>query len=294
MKATITKIDNNGTEVVWEGDVSSPEEAFDIYTDAIIDRKSDDYYLWQDYTRILDGHNKLSRDKRIGWLWKNGKISETFLTGKYSLELSVDIHDDWEDDDDDWELFSECLDPEYADKPENQFGEKWEKLSGTYLNSVLESIMRDIRVDSSDEDGPRMERMSLGGLHICEDGHLIAEIYGGANGGGFQGMESNWPFYLALVKKFLLKLLDYDNRSFCNDVWMIDWDNDCCDDVWTLTLGIELSDEEKLHLVEGNKFPVVDPTKLNVGLDVAVALASNEPIEVANCAATVAESRKRK
>lgn len=94
MKATITKIDNNGTEVVWEGDVSSPEEAFDIYMDAIIDRKADDYYLWEDYMRILKGRNKLFRDQRMGWLKKNGKISETFLTGKYSLELRVNIHDD--------------------------------------------------------------------------------------------------------------------------------------------------------------------------------------------------------
>ena len=199
--------------------------------------------------------------------------------------------------DDDWKLLSESLDPEYGDKPENQYGEKWMRLQSTYLNGILDSIMKDIRVDSSDEDGPRMERMSLGDLHICEDGHLIAEIYGGANGGGLRGVESNWPFYLALVKKFLLKLLDYDNGSFFNDVWMVDWDNDCCDDVWTLTLGITLSDKEKLHLVEGNKFTVVDPTKLEVSLDAAVEMVNplaNDAIEVANAAATVAESRKRR
>ena len=294
MKATITRIDNNGTEVEWEGDVSSPEAAFDIYTDAIIDRKADDYYLWQDYTRILDGRNKLFRDKRIGWLKKDGKIEETFLTGKYSLEL--EISDDKDRDEETW-FVAESMDPEYGDKPENQYGEKWMRLQSTYLNGILDFIMKDIRVDSSDEDGPRMERMSLGDLHICEDGHLIAEIYGGANGGGLRGVESNWPFYLALVKKFLLKLLDYDNGDFFKDVWMIDWDNDCCDDVWTLTLGITLSDKEKLHLVEGNKFPVVDPTQLDIGLDAAVEMVNplaNDAIEVANAAATVAESRKRK
>ena len=294
MKATITRIDNNGTEVEWEGDVSSPEEAFDIFTDAIIDRKADDYYLWQDYTRILDGRNKLFRDKRIGWLKKDGKIEETFLTGKYSLEL--EISDDKDRDEETW-FVAESMDPEYGDKPENQYGEKWMRLQSTYLNGILDFIMKDIRVDSSDEDGPRMERMSLGDLHICEDGHLIAEIYGGANGGGLRGVESNWPFYLALVKKFLLKLLDYDNGDFFKDVWMVDWDNDCCDDVWTLTLGITLSDKEKLHLVEGNKFPVVDPTQLDIGLDAAVEMVNplaNDAIEVANAAATVAESRKRK
>lgn len=292
MKATITKIDNCGTEVVWEGDVSSPDEAFDIYTDAIIDRKADDYYLWQDYMRILDGHNKLLRDKRMGYLKRNGKISETFLTGKYSLELEIDNQD--MGDDDDWGLFSESWDPEYDDQPVNQWGEKWERLSGTYLNSVIESIMKDIQIDPT-EDGPKMESLSLGSLHMCEDGHLIATIYGGANGGGLRGVESNWPFYMSLVRKFLGKLLDYDNGSFFNDVWMIDWDNDCCDDVWTLRLGIRLSDKEKLQLIERN-FPIIDPTQLDVNLDAAVEMVNltNEPIAVANAAASVSESRKRK
>ena len=294
MKATITKIDNNGTEVVWEGDVFSLDEAFDIYTDAIMDRKADDYCLWQDYTRILKGHNKLYRDKCMGWLKRNGKISETFLTGKYSLELKVDIHDDWEDGDDDWELFSESWDPKYDDQPVNQYGEKWERLSGTFLNSVIESIMKDIQIDPT-EDSPKLESLSLGSLHICEDGHLIATIYGGANGGGLRGVESNWPYYLSLVRKFLGRLLNYDNGNMFNDVWLIDWNNDCCDDVWTLTLGISLSDEEKMQLIEcGKMFSVVDPTKLDVGLDAAVAVVSNEPIEVANAAASVAESRKRR
>ena len=50
-----------------------------------------------------------------------------------------------------------------------------------------------------------------------------------------------------------------------------------------------------MQLIEcGKMFSVVDPTKLDVGLDSAVALVSNEPIDVANAAATVAESRKRK
>ena len=268
MKATITKIDNGDTEVVWEGDVSSPDEAFDIYTDAIIDRKADDYYLWQDYMRILDGHNKLLKDKRMGYLKRNGKISETFLTGKYSLELEIDNQD--MGDDDDWVLFSESWDPEYDDQPVNQWGEKWQRVTGTYLNSVIESIMKDIQIDPT-EDGPKMESLSLGSLHMCEDGHLIATIYGGANGGGLRGVESNWPFYMSLVRKFLGKLLDYDNGSFFKDVWMIDWDNDCCDDVWTLRLGIRLSDKEKLQLVDCHEnFKVVDPTQFDIGLDACI------------------------
>ena len=92
----------------------------------------------------------------------------------------------------------------------NQFGEKWQSVKNTYLGQVLKDIMEDVQIDPYN-DGPKLESLSLGNLHICEDGHLIATIYGGANGGGFRGVESNWPFYMSLVRKFLGKLLDYDN-----------------------------------------------------------------------------------
>jgi hypothetical protein len=194
-------------------------------------------------------------------------------------------------------MVKESLDPEYADKPENQYGEKWQRVTDTYLNAVIDGIMRDIRIDPSDE-GMRIERISISDLHICEDGHLVLEVFGGANGGGFTGVESNWPFYLSLVKKFLVKLLDYNNGNFFKDVWLIDWDNDCCDDVWTMNLGLTLSDEEKLHLVERHQnFQVVDPTQLDVGLDACIDSIDpllNDAIQVANAQATVSESRKRR
>ena len=165
---------------------------------------------------------------------------------------------------------SESLDPEYSDKDENQYGEKWSRIKDTYLGGVLEGIMKDIQIDPT-EEGPKMERISLSDLHICEDGHLVAEIFGGANGGGFRGVESNWPFYMSLVKKFLSKLMEYDNKEFFKDAWLIDWDNDCCDDCWTLHLGIKLSDREKLKLTDyPDRFPVVDPEKLDCETDESV------------------------
>ena len=33
---------------------------------------------------------------------------------------------------------------DYDDKPVNQFGEKWQKISGTWLNSVLYDIIKDV------------------------------------------------------------------------------------------------------------------------------------------------------
>ena len=81
------------------------------------------------------------------------------------------------------------------------------------------------------------------------------------------------------MRKFLGKLLDYDNGQFFRDVWMIDWDNDCCDDVWTLRLGLELSDKEKVQLVEcGKAFPILNPEKLNISLDAAADLFTPMPV----------------
>ena len=125
-----------------------------------------------------------------------------------------------------------------------------------------------------------MESLSLGSLHICEDGHLIATLYGGANGGGFRGEETNWKFYLSLIRKFLGKLLDYENGNYFKDVWLIAWDNDCCDDCWTLTLGIELSVKEKAQLIEcGEKFSVVDPRKLGITFQKAGPDIIVKPVE---------------
>lgn len=287
----IKKHTNAGLTTLDEGQCDTYEDALEAYIDCVIDHGADDSWLEQDYARIKAGRNNIRYRRLLGWLDKNGHISEEFISPPdghpYALELFVDG-----DEEDDYDLFSESLDPEDADKPENQYGEKWQRVTDTYLNSVIDGIMRDIRIDPSDE-GMRIERISIGDLHICEDGHLVLEVFGGANGGGFTGVESNWPFYLSLVKKFLVKLLDYDNRNFFKDVWLIDWDNDCCDDVWTMNLGLTLSDEEKLKLVEcHDKFKVVDPTQLDISLDAAVELANplaNDAIQVANAAATACE-----
>ena len=39
---------------------------------------------------------------------------------------------------------TESWDPSYDDKPVNQWGEKWQKISGTYLNSVIDDIIKDV------------------------------------------------------------------------------------------------------------------------------------------------------
>ena len=41
-------------------------------------------------------------------------------------------------------LTTENWDSSYDDKPVNQFGEKWQKISGTYLNSVIDHVIKDV------------------------------------------------------------------------------------------------------------------------------------------------------
>ena len=41
-------------------------------------------------------------------------------------------------------LTTESWDPDYDDKPVNQFGEKWQKISDTWLNSTIDYIIKDL------------------------------------------------------------------------------------------------------------------------------------------------------
>lgn len=59
-----------------------------------------------------------------------------------------------------------------------------------------------------------------------KDDYDILTIYGGFNGNG------NFDCYLDQVKDIV------DELQFEGDVWLIDWINDCPDDVWTLRIGV--------------------------------------------------------
>ena len=145
-------------------------------------------------------------------------------------------------------LVSERWDPEYDDKPVNQWGEEWKKLSSdNYIVAFIERIADDCRIDPT-ESGPTIDRLGINSVHIVKSSsNLIVTVFGGANGGSIAG-ESNFKIYLAIVKKFISKLLE-DKRMF-TDSWLIDWSNDCCDDVWTLRFALKPSKETLCSLYE--------------------------------------------
>ena len=97
------------------------------------------------------------------------------------------------------------------------------------------------------DDGPKLERLSIDGVHMTKNGNLIVTIFGGANGGGMRG-GCNLKHYLCLVRKLLEKLVGCC-KPF-SDSWLIDWDNDCADDVWTLRLVLKPNDETKQKIAE--------------------------------------------
>lgn len=56
--------------------------------------------------------------------------------------------------------------------------------------------------------------------------HLILKVSGGKNGNG------NWNNYLNEMNKIFSNL-----KNFFNDVWLIDWKNDCLDDISYARIG---------------------------------------------------------
>lgn len=146
----------------------------------------------------------------------------------------------------DLKTFLESWDSDYEDKEENQFGEKWHKIDCKhYIYDIVERAISDCMIDP-DSQHLEVDRLSLNSIHqVDSDGHYIACIFGGANGGG---PDHKWEIYLALVKKLVRKL----NEKF-GKVWLLDFDNDCCDDLWTLRLCFDSLDGEKEKACENVK-----------------------------------------
>lgn len=76
-------------------------------------------------------------------------------------------------------------------------------------------------------DSLRLERIDVHSVEQQPEGHYIATIYGGLNGCG------SWDLYIRQIGMIIDSL---------QGSWVIDLNNDCLDDVWTLRLGFRLED----------------------------------------------------
>lgn len=76
-------------------------------------------------------------------------------------------------------------------------------------------------------DSLKLERIDVRSIEKQEEGHYIATIYGGLNGCG------SWDLYIRQIGMIIDSL---------QGSWVIDLNNDCLDDLWTLRLGFRLED----------------------------------------------------
>lgn len=122
-------------------------------------------------------------------------------------------------------------DIEAMDEAVNEFGEKTETLDPKHaVVTTLDQIAHDIQIDPYDRD-PKVDRIMLEKVESVKNGsHCIATVYGGANGGGG---DNKWEIYLMLVRKFIAEV----SEKLSTNVWLVDWNNDCPDDCWTLRIG---------------------------------------------------------
>lgn len=153
----------------------------------------------------------------------------------------------------------ESWQPDFDDKPVNQWGEKWQKLKQTdWLYALVDDAAKDCQIDLY-EDGPKLESLNISSIHILKNRNLIVTIFGGANGGGMRG-GCNLKHYLCLVRKLLGKLVGCC-KPF-EDARLIDWDNDCADDVWTLRFVLKPSAETLAEIADCGY--VVDQVKESI------------------------------
>lgn len=61
------------------------------------------------------------------------------------------------------------------------------------------------------------------------DVYYFLSLFGGLNGRG------QFLFYMEDVEKLIKKLM-----IRCDDVWLVEWTNDCCDDSFDITIGLRI------------------------------------------------------
>ena len=80
-----------------------------------------------------------------------------------------------------------------------------------YVVRHIDDVAKDCQLDPTDY-GPKIDSLNVNSVHVYSNGNLLVTMFGGANGGQMSG-ENNFKMYLAIVKKFISKLLDGHGSS---------------------------------------------------------------------------------
>jgi len=113
-------------------------------------------------------------------------------------------------------------DAKAGEEIKNRFHEKWVKLDHKHKAYKV----ADKALDKIDRDEYKMCLLSV--VSIDDDSHFLAFYSGGLNGAE---KDDKWCWYFDGIKK-VFSAFDY--------AWLVDMDNDCCDDVWYMTLGFTI------------------------------------------------------
>ena len=133
--------------------------------------------------------------------------------------------------------------PEFDAKSVNQFGEEWSRLEeGDPVFRTVKALADGIALEPGETNADNLDVRSV---HRTEYGNYIVTLSGGCNG-GTDPKRTIW--YLAAVKKLAKAIFDR-----FGSVWLVDWDNDCADDVFTLRLSFRdmlsaTADEENAEI----------------------------------------------
>lgn len=239
----------------------SLEQIRQKYDDETYNRLSTDpIHKWRAETGIELIHREPSKDE-FERIWKNWQLMPDEMkekSDKKSIELfGLDNRQNYEKISRSYGMTNEAKEffersvrviledwrPECDDAPYNQWGERWLTLDNNhYVTATLRKILEDVAIDHTEEHRPDTIRLSS--VHRTEHGVFIATLFGGCNGGGDY---KNLIFYLAAVKKFVKKVVEKFGKT-----WLVDWTNDCADDVWTLRVAFrdEKGEEEDQEMVE--------------------------------------------
>lgn len=106
-------------------------------------------------------------------------------------------------------------DHRWDNNPGEDFGENWIKLDqNDRIYNFLKSKLPN-----------KIGKRDVGIMYIYKvdnDDRYVAYIHGGENGTG------EWKDYMEYLKRLFTNI---------NDSWLLDLENDCADDVWTLRLA---------------------------------------------------------
>lgn len=106
-----------------------------------------------------------------------------------------------------------------------RYNETWEDVTPEFEERVKKCL-----------EGTEDNMFSLGYVAkplVNLDNYYVIYLHGGKNGNGY------WNSYLIDASNIFEKLL-FEKYGNFKDVWLIDWKNDCSDDVFDMWIGVKL------------------------------------------------------